>query len=126
MKTNTKNIQTLVEKGIISVEMPKMGGILVVNGVEIDLRKYYEGRGSRYNKNINHIKVIVAITGKAIATSMRHYKMALKVAKLRKEASAKSTSKSNKDFYCGEMQYAFTKARKTYFPVIKEISRTKI
>lgn len=132
MKTLENNIKKLFNKGIISVNLPKMGGVVIINGVEFDHRDYYSGRGSKYNESINHEKVVVKITQKEIAKAMRHFKMNLKVKKMRDAAMEKAFSNSrpsrNANIYglSGTMQYAFTKTSKLYFPEMKEISRTKI
>lgn len=124
MKTSTQrnNITKLVNAGIIEISLPKMGGIFSVNNIKFDTRSYYEGRGTKFNKNINHEFVEAKITQKELAKAMRHYKMSLKVRKWRKEA----LKKAGRDFPRGEHQYTFTNARKLYFPEIKEISRKKI
>ena len=134
MKTQTvnNNIAKLVQTGIISVDLPKMGGIVVINGVEYDNREYYSGRGSKYNKNINHEKVVVKITQKEVAKAIRHLKMSIKWKNMRDEAMEKAFSKSRPSYNRNvtelwkTMQYAFTKGRKIYFPEIKELARVKI
>ncbi len=126
MTTTENNITRLVEARIISIDLPKMGGILVIRcgsaQVEFDTRDYYGGRGSKYNKNINHEQVVIKITAKELATATRHYKMSLKVKSLRQNAMTKAGA----SWFTGEHQYTFTKARKLYFPELKELLRIKI
>ena len=126
MTTQENNITRLVEKGIIAVDLPTMGGVIVVNGLEIDQRCYYNGRGAKYNKNINHEKVIVKITGKELAKAMRHYKMHLKIRALCKIANTKNARKGYDPYFVGTNQHTMTVARRLHFPEMKEISRTKI
>ena len=106
--------------GIIGVSLPKMGGVVIINGIEFDERKYYEGRGVKYNKNINHEKVIVKITQNELAKAIRHFKANKKHKDMRKAQIRKDGK------FTGQLQYAITISRKLYYPELKEISRTKI
>lgn len=130
MKTTIENnIKKLVEKGLISVQFPKMGGVMIVNGIKFDKREYYSGRGSKFNKNINHEKVVIRITQKEIAKAIRLFKGNEAFKKTRNAAIKKALSKSNpwqnRNLY-GTFQHAYTESRGLYFPVQKEIERTKI
>jgi len=128
MTTQENNITKLVNAGIISVELPKMGGKIIINGLEFDQRNYYEGRGSKYNKSINHEEVTIKITAKELAKAMRHYKMSQKVKDLCKIANGKNYRKgtNNNSYFWGTNKNTMTIARKLYYPELKEISRTKI
>ena len=126
-KTQENNIIKLVEAGIISINLPKMGGIIVINDVcVLNNKKYYEGRGARFNKNFIHEKVYCKITQKELAKAMRHYKMNLKVKEMRRIANAKNERKGYNPHFCYTNKNTMTIASKLYFPEVKEISRIKI
>ena len=121
-----ENIKTLVGAGIITIDLPKMGGITIINGVVFDSKTYYKGRGQKHNKNINHERVVVKITRKELAKAMRHYKVSMKVKALCREANAKNKRKSYNPYFWVTNKNMLTKKKKLYFPEIKEISRDKI
>ena len=125
-QTQDNNITILFNKGIISSSLPTMGGVIIINGVKFDNRDYYSGRGSKYNKSINHEQVVLTITGKELAKAIKHYKMNLKVCKMRGFSNAKNQTKNFDGYYTNTHQYTMTNARKSYYPITKEISRTKI
>lgn len=131
MTTLENNISKLVEKGIISIDFPKMGGILIVRSgktlVKFDKREYYEGRGAKYNKNINHEEVCIKITQKEVAEAMRHFKARNKKIELTRAALAKQETKGNGNYHWRmPLKYYKTKASTLYFPKFKEISRIKV
>ena len=130
MKNLEKKITELVKKGYISSDLPKMGGTLtVLAGNEtfyFDLREYYEGRGAKYNKNINHEAVKVKVTVKAINDCIRVIKLRKKVAKMRNKAFLKGKQKGNNSDSQYYLKNYKTDEQKMIFPKIKEIKREKI
>lgn len=81
----TKKLNLIFNK-IDFKSTPKMGGIQKLTCKEVsiieDTKEFYSGRGSKYNKNINHSFEEITITQKLMNDLVREQKLILKNGKI--------------------------------------------